>query len=76
MNGPFLAIALLVAVLLVNWRLVLVALIACLIALVVLGVGAVRLADPNAVGLPASNEQTSSVLDTTPLAGVRPLQLR
>ncbi|MGI5126295.1 hypothetical protein ACQEVB_05710 [Pseudonocardia sp. CA-107938] len=53
MNGAFLALTLLAAVLLVNWRIVLVLLFAGLIALVILGMGAVHPENLNAVGLPA-----------------------
>jgi hypothetical protein len=59
MNGPFLALTLLAAVLLVNWRVVLVLLFAGLIALVILGMGAIQPVDLNAVGLPAADYYTS-----------------
>lgn len=52
MSASFLAIALLAAVLLVNWRIVLIGLMACLVALVVIGIGLVDLPTSNAVGQP------------------------
>ncbi|OLT17478.1 hypothetical protein BJF78_13260 [Pseudonocardia sp. CNS-139] len=39
MSASFIAIAVLAAVLIINWRLVLIVLSACLIALVVMGIG-------------------------------------
>ena len=54
MTGSFLAIALLTAVLLVNWRVVLLALAAGLIALIAIGLGVVNTADSHAVGQPAA----------------------
>lgn len=41
MTGPFLAITLLIAILLLNWRLVLVLVAACLLALMAIGAGLV-----------------------------------
>jgi len=71
-NGPFLALTLLAAVLLVNWRLVLVLLLAGLIALVILGVGAIEPADVNAVGLPAADYYTSVVSADLSLGEISP----
>jgi hypothetical protein len=59
--GPFLALTLLAAVLLVNWRLVLVLLVAGLIALVILGLGAIDPSHVNAVGLPAVADHAATV---------------
>ena len=61
MSGSFLALTLLAAVLLVNWRLVLVLLFAGLIALVILGMGAIEPGDVNAVGLPAIIDHSTVV---------------
>lgn len=55
MSGPFLALTLLAAVLIFNWRLVLLVLAAALIALVALGMGVAR----EAVGQPQPTEQTA-----------------
>jgi hypothetical protein len=76
MNGPFLALTLLAAVLLVNWRVVLVLLFAGLIALVILGVGAVHPADVNAVGLPAADYYTSVVPANLSLGEISPPMAR
>ena len=61
MTGSFLALTLLAAVLLVNWRLVVVLLFAGLIALVILGMGAIQPANVNAVGLPAIDHHSTVV---------------
>ncbi|SHK70130.1 hypothetical protein SAMN05443637_110163 [Pseudonocardia thermophila] len=52
MSGTFLLLTLVAAILLVNWRVVLVVLLAVLIALVVLGTGALRPNNAEAVGQP------------------------
>ena len=72
MNGPFLALTLLAAVLLVNWRVVLVLLFAGLIALVILGMGAIQPGDVNAVGLPAADYYTSVVSTDLSLGEISP----
>jgi hypothetical protein len=58
-TGSFLALTLLAAVLLVNWRIVLVLFFAGLIALVILGMGAIEPGDVNAVGLQAINNHST-----------------
>lgn len=62
MNGPFLGLTILAALLLVNWRLVLVALLASLIALIVLGLGVISPENVDAVGLPALTEPASAAV--------------
>jgi len=71
-NGSFIALTLLAAVLLVNWRVVLVLLFAGLIALVILGMGAIEPADVNAVGLPAFVDQAPTVSASLSLAEISP----
>ncbi|MDN5861162.1 MAG: hypothetical protein L0H84_21365, partial [Pseudonocardia sp.] len=61
MTGMFLALMLIAALLLVNWRLVLVLLFAGLLALIVMGLGVIQPPDVNAVGLPAAVELGSAV---------------
>jgi hypothetical protein len=64
MTGTFLALTLLAALLLANWRVVLVLLLAGLLALIVIGLGALQPADVNAVGLPALVDHGQAVLST------------
>jgi hypothetical protein len=71
-TGPFLALTLLAAVLLVNWRLVLVLLFAGLIALVILGVRAIDPSHVNAVGLPAVIDHASTVPASLSLGEISP----
>lgn len=70
MTGAFLALTLLTAVLLMNWRLVLVVLFAGLLALLIIGMGAIQPADVNAVGLPAQVEYGSAVTSTVSLGEI------
>ncbi len=76
MVGPFLATMLVVALLLVNWRLTLVMLLAGLIALIVLGIGVVQPENVDAVGLPALVDHGHAVLSTVSLGEISPPTLR
>lgn len=76
MTGSFLALTLLAAVLLVNWRLVLVLLFAGLIALVILGMGAIEPVDVTAVGLPSYVDHASTVSASLSLGEISPPTVR